>query len=313
MTIPPYLQKGDIVGLVCPAGFMPLEKAQVAIDTLEQWGFKVRVGNTVGGESKNYFSGTDTERLKDLQQMMDDKKIKAIMCARGGYGMGRIIDELNFKKLKKNPKWIIGFSDITVLHSHLFTKYKMASLHAPMAAAFNDDHPDSYQDKNEFVESLHKALTGEEGSYKCATHPFNKNGKVTGRLIGGNLSLLAHLIGTSSDINTKNTILFIEDIGEYIYNIDRMLFQLKRSGKLEKLAGLIIGKFSDMKDTERPLGQTTEEVIRDVIKEYDYPVCFNFPVSHEKENYALKIGLEYELTVADKNVTLKEYKILSKQ
>ncbi|MEO5781660.1 MAG: LD-carboxypeptidase [Ginsengibacter sp.] len=301
MTIPPYLQKGDTVGLVCPAGFMALEKVQTAINTLQQWGFKVYVGKTVGGTSENYFSGSDTERLNDLQQMMDNKNIKAIMCARGGYGMGRIIDELNFKKFKKNPKWIIGFSDITVLHSHLFTNYNIASLHAPMAAAFNDN-----QYKNEFVESLHKVLIGEEKSYECEAHPFNKNGKAAGRLVGGNLSLLAHLVGTASDINTKNKILFIEDIGEYIYNVDRMLYQLKRSGKLEKIAGLIIGKFSDMKDTERPFGQTTEEVIRDVVKEYDYPICFNFPVSHEKENYALKIGVEYELTIADKNVTLKE-------
>ena len=299
--IPPYLQKGDTIGLVCPAGFMPFEKVQTSIDTLQQWGFKVCVGKTVGGTSANYFSGSDIERLNDLQQMMDDKKINAIMCARGGYGMGRIIDDLNFKKFKKHPKWIIGFSDITVLHSHLFTNYKIASLHAPMAAAFNDD-----QYKNEFVEGLRKALTGEEANYDCATHPFNKNGKAAGRLVGGNLSLLAHLVSTSSDINTKNKILFIEDIGEYIYNIDRMMYQLKRSGKLEKLAGLIIGRFSDMKDTERPFGQSNEEVIRDIIKEYDYPVCFNFPVSHEKENYALKIGVKYELNIADKNVTLTE-------
>lgn len=308
MIIPQYLQKGDTIGLVCPAGFMPLEKVQAAIETLQRWGFTIKTGTTVGGGSKNYFSGSDKERLNDLQQMMDNKNIKAIMCARGGYGTGRIIDALNFKKFKKNPKWIIGFSDITVLHSHLFSNYKIASLHAPMAAAFNDDpdSPDSYrEDKNEFVQSLHKALIGEEGSYECEAHPFNKNGKAGGRLVGGNLSLLAHLSGTSSDINTKNKILFIEDIGEYIYNIDRMMYQLKRSGKLEKLAGLIVGKFSEMKDTERPFGQTAEEVIRDVVKEYDYPVCFNFPVSHEKENYALKIGVKYELKV-DAIVSLKE-------
>ena len=308
MIIPPYLQKGDTIGLVCPAGFMLMEKVQTAIDTLLQWGFKVKVGKTVGSGSQNYFSGSDAERLDDLQEMMDDKNIKAIMCARGGYGTGRIIDDLDFTKFNKNPKWIIGFSDITVLHSHLYTNYKIASLHAPMAAAFNDGHdsPDSYrEDKNEFVESLHKTLIGERGNYKCEAHPFNKNGEADGRLVGGNLSLLAHLVGTPSDINTKNKILFIEDIGEYIYNIDRIMYQLKRSGKLEKLAGLIVGKFSDMKDTERPFGQTTEEVISDVVKEYDYPVCFNFPVSHEKENYALKIGVKYTLTV-DAIVSLKE-------
>jgi muramoyltetrapeptide carboxypeptidase len=226
--------------------------------------------------------------------------VKAIFCARGGYGMGRIIDDINFKKFMKNPKWIIGFSDITVLHSHLFTKYKIASLHAPMAAAFNDE-----EYNNIYVQSLYQALVGTKANYRCDVHPFNKKGSAEGKLIGGNLSLLAHSVGTSSDIKTKNKILFIEDIGEYIYNVDRMMHQLKRSGKLKKLAGLVVGKFSEMKDTDRPFGQTAEEVIRDIVKEYDYPLCFNFPVSHEKENYALKIGVKYKLSVGEP-VTLKE-------
>lgn len=307
MTTPPYLQKGDTIGMVCPAGYMPLEKVQAAINTLQLWGFNVKVGSTVGGgTSINYFSGTDEERLNDLQQMMDDKNIKAVLCARGGYGTGRIIEQLNFKKFIKNPKWIIGFSDITVLHSHLFSNYKIASLHAPMAWAFNDDTPDSNGD-NEYIQSLKKALAGEKANYICEPHPFNKTGSAKGILVGGNLALLAHLTGTSSDINTKNKILFIEDIGEYIYNIDRMMYQLKRNGKLKNLAALIVGKFSDIKDTERPFGQTAEEVIRDIVSEYDYPVCFNFPVSHEKENYALKVGFTYRLTV-DAIVSLKELK-----
>ena len=306
MITPPYLQKGDTIGLVCPAGFMPLDKVQTAINTLQQWGFTVKVGKTVGGGSDNYFSATDEERLHDLQQMMDDTNIKAIMCARGGYGTGRIIDGLNFKKFNEDPKWVIGFSDITVLHSHLYTNYKIASLHAPMAAAFNDE---GY--KNEYIQSLYNALTGTQANYTCAPHEFNRPGIAEGRLVGGNLALLAHLVGTSSDINTKNKILFIEDIGEYVYNVDRMMFQLKRSGKLDKLAGLIVGRFSDMKDTDRPFGQTAEEVIRDIVREYDYPVCFHFPVSHDKENYALKVGVKYILTV-DAIVSLKEKEKLSK-
>lgn len=300
MTTPPYLQKGDTIGLVCPAGYMPLEKVQTAIKTLQQWGFNVTVGKTVGGGSENYFSGPDEERLDDLQQMMDDENINAILCARGGYGTGRIIDKLDFKKLVKHPKWIIGFSDITVLQWHLYSNYKMASLHAPMAAAFND-----CVDYNEYIQSLYDALTGNKGCYSCGSHPFNRTGNAEGRLIGGNLALLAHLVGTPSAIKTKNKILFIEDIGEYTYNVDRMMYQLKRSGTLKKLAGLIVGKFSDMKDTERPFGQSAEEVIRDVVAEYDYPVCFNFPVSHEKENYALKIGVKYTLTI-DEIVSLEE-------
>ena len=300
ITIPPYLKKDDTIGILCPSGFMPHEKAQTAINILQEWGYKIKTGSTLGSQF-NYFSGTDEQRLNDLQQMMDDESIKAIFCARGGYGLGRIIDKLSFKKFKKNLKWIIGFSDVTILHFHLYANYKIASLHAPMAAAFNDD---GY--KNIYVQSLQRALSGLKGNYQCAQHPFNKNGSITGRLIGGNLSLVTHLTGTSSDINTKNKILFIEDTGEYIYNIDRMLYQLKRNGKLEKLAGLVVGGFNEMKDTTIPFGQTAEEVIRDIVKEYDYPVCFNFPVSHNMENYALKIGGKYELIVGKKSTILQE-------
>jgi muramoyltetrapeptide carboxypeptidase len=298
--IPPYLNPGDTIGIVCPAGFMPIEKAQTCIKTLTDWGFKVIPGKTLGHQF-NYFSGTDEERLNDLQNMMDDKNINAILCARGGYGMGRIIDQLDFKKFKHQPKWIIGFSDITVLHSHLFTQYKIASLHAPMAAAFNDG-----EFKNQYVLSLHDALLGRKAHYNTEGNILNQKGKASGVLVGGNLSLLAHLIGTSSDIKTKNKILFIEDIGEYIYNVDRMMYQLKRSGKLDELKGLIVGRFSDMKDTTIPFGQTTEEVIKEIIKDYDYPVCFGFPVSHDKENYALKNGVKYKLSVSATSVELKE-------
>jgi len=300
IIIPPYLKRGDTVGILCPAGYMPLEKAITAVETLTEWGFHVIRGKTLGHQF-HYFSGTDEERLHDLQHMMDDKSIKAIFCARGGYGMGRIIEKLHFKKFKKNPKWIIGFSDITVLHSHLFSKYKIASLHAPMAAAFNDG-----EFNNKYIQSLKDALEGKKANYINDGHSFNKKGKASGILIGGNLSLLAHLIGTSSEINTKNKILFIEDVGEYIYNVDRMMYQLKRSSKLDELAGLIIGKFTEMKDTTIPFGQTTEEVIRDIVKEYDYPVCFSFPVSHDRENYALKVGGEYKLSVSSSKSILKE-------
>ena len=301
MTIPPYLKKGDTIALTCPAGYMALEKAQSCIDALHNWGYKVQVGNTVGSYSETYFSGTDEERLFELQQMLDNPKIDAILFGRGGYGTGRIIDQLNFKKFKKKPKWIIGFSDITVMHTHLFSKYKVASLHAPMAAAFNDG-----ADKNEFVQSLRKALTGEKGTYRCAPQPTNHQGSATGRLIGGNLALLTNVIGTASDFKTKNKILFLEDIGEYLYNADRMLYQLKRSGKLANLSGLIFGGFTDMKDTERPFGKIMEEILFDISQDLNIPVCFNFPVSHGKENVALKIGVKYNLVVGNSEVVLKE-------
>ncbi len=301
IKIPPYLKKGDKIGLVCPAGHMPVEKVQECVRVLnEEWGFTTRLGKTIGNEF-NYFSGSDKERLEDFQQMLNDPEIKAIMCARGGYGVGRIIDQIEFTKFKKNPKWIIGFSDITVLHAHIYTNYYISTLHAPMANAFNDG---GY--KNEFVQSLKNALEGKKNKYETTTHEFNRTGKASGELVGGNLALLAHLSGTDSDIKTKGRILFIEDIGEYLYNIDRMMYQLKRSGKLNKLAGLVVGGFSDMKDTEKPFGQTAYEIIRDLVSEYNYPVCFGFPVSHEKENYALKIGVKYKLKVTGSKVTLDE-------
>jgi muramoyltetrapeptide carboxypeptidase len=300
MIIPKYLKPGDSIGIICPSGYMPYEKAVMAIEALAEWGFNVVPGRTLGHQF-HYFSGTDEERLLDLQQMLDDDKIKAIFCARGGYGLGRIIDHVNFKRFKKSPKWIIGFSDITVLQSHLFAQYKIASLHAPMAVAFNDG-----EYNNQYIQSLHDALIGRKANYTSTGNTLNKKGKASGNLIGGNLSLLAHLTGTKSQIKTKGKILFIEDVGEYIYNVDRMMYQLKRSGQLDKIKGLIVGKFTEMKDTTIPFGQSVEDVIFNIIKDCDYPVCFDFPVSHNKENFALKIGVEYKLAVSSTLVNLKE-------
>jgi len=299
MKIPKYLNTGDTIGIVCPAGYMPREKAQACIQTLQDWGYRVRIGATLGGGSQNYFSGSDAQRLADLQHMMDDDTVNAILCGRGGYGVGRIIEYINFSKFRKNPKWIIGFSDITVLHAHLFSNFGIASLHAPMAAAFNRD-----EFKNQYVQSLRTALSGKRTKYTVDPHVFNRLGSVKATLVGGNLSLLAHVTGTSSDIQTKGKILFLEDVGENIYNIDRMMYQLKRTGKLDKLAGLIFGGFTDIKDTERPFGESVHQLLLHIVEEFDYPVCFDFPVSHAKENYALKIGLPYTLSVKKNGVTL---------
>ena len=300
-TNPPYLQIGDTVGLVCPAGYMAAEKIQTCIQIVQDWGYKVKTGNTLGKEAVNYFSGTDEERLEDVQQMLDDDEVKAILCARGGYGTSRIIDRLNFEKFKENPKWIIGYSDVTVLLSHIYRNYKITSLHAPMAAAFNEE---GY--RNEFVQSLKDALEGRKIKYTIGTHEMNRRGEAIGELTGGNLSILTHLIGSSSEPKTKGRILFIEDVGEYYYKIDRMILQLKRAGKLENLAGLIIGGFTDMQDTTLKFGQDVYSLIFDKIKEYDYPVCFNFPVGHQTNNYALKIGAGFKLKVGKTKVVLEE-------
>lgn len=298
---PPYLKPGDTIGIVCPAGYIPHERVQDCIDKLHEWGFHVKTGMTVGSSSENYFSGTDEERLNDFQEMLDDDKISAVLCGRGGYGITRIIDYIDFKKFGEQPKWIIGFSDITLLHAHIYSNYGISTLHGPMAGAFIDKEPD-----DPYLLSLKNALTGHKIKYTADAHPFNRKGEAVGELVGGNLALIAHTLGTPSEIKTKGRILFLEDVGEYLYNVDRMMRQLKRAGKFDKLSGLILGGFTDNKDTERPFGKTAEEIINEVIKEYEFPVSFDFPISHGGMNYAVKIGAGYKLQVKKGGVKLEE-------
>lgn len=299
IRVPAPLKKGDTIGIVCPAGYMPAKNAAVCIDTLKQWGFHVKVGKTLGHQH-HYFSGTDAERLADLQQMLDDDSVKAILCGRGGYGVSRIIDQLDWTRFKKQPKWIIGYSDITVLHAELYTKLKTASLHSPMAGAFNDGWVET-----SFVQALKPALLGKAYRYVAETNVFNQMGQAAGELVGGNLSLVAHLAGTKSAFKTKGKILFLEDVGEYLYNIDRMFIQLKRAGMLDGLAALIIGGFTEMKDTTTPFGQDILTIIKEQVKEYSYPVCFDFPVSHTERNYPLCVGMKHSISITKKQVVLK--------
>lgn len=301
VRVPPALKKGDTIGIVCPAGFMPLEKTDQCIASLQQWGFRVKMGKTPGHQF-HYFSGTDEERLADLQQMLDDDTVQAVLCGRGGYGMSRIIDQLQWNKFREQPKWVIGYSDITLLHSHLYANLQIASLHSPMAGAFND----STGENDIYLDSIRKAICGETMQYSCQLHPMNKQGVATGPLTGGNLSLLAHQVGSASDFDTKGHLLFVEDVGEYIYNIDRMWIQLKRSGKLDQLAGLIVGSFSDTKDTTVPFGREVYDIILEQVKDYAYPVCFGFPVGHVHENFALKSGVAHHLAIQSGGVTLTE-------
>lgn len=299
IVYPPYLKKGDTIGITCPAGFMDATKVEECVRVLTKlWGFKVKMGKTVGNQF-HYFSGTDQERLDDLQDMLDDVSVKAILCGRGGYGVGRIIDALDFKSFRKHPKWIIGFSDITVLHSHILSRFGIATLHAPMANAFNDGGF-----RNKYVQSLRNALAGEKMQISVKRHRYNHAGSAKGILTGGNLSLIAHLIGSKSAVDCRGKILFLEDIGEYLYNVDRMMHQLKRAGVLDGLAGLVLGGFSDMKDTQLPFGQNVEQILHAMVKEYSYPICFGFPVSHEKENYALTCGGTYSLEVRSSGAVL---------
>lgn len=303
---PPFLKAGDTVGITCPAGFVTIEEIQPAVKKLQEWGFTVKVDNTVG-KRDNSFGGTDEERLAGLQQMLDDKEIRAILSARGGYGLIRIIDRLNFDKFKQYPKWVIGFSDLTVIHSHIHSRLQIASIHSKMCSSFPVNTIDADITQLQSIDSIHDCLSGKKMEYPVQPNIQNRPGRATGQLVGGNLKILESLAGTISDIDTRNKILFIEDTGEYLYSIDRMCWNLERTGKLKHLGGLIIGGFRVKPDDPgEEFGKSVEEIILEKVRKYNYPVCFGFPVGHQKHNLALKCGVRHQLTVTDNMVTLIE-------
>lgn len=261
-----------------------------AVKLLQSWGLEVVLGDTVNA-SYHQFAGDDAFRAKDLQRFLDDDSIKAIIAARGGYGTVRMIDLVDFSHFNQNPKWISGFSDITLLHTHLFTNFNVASIHGQMPISIPDASKRS-------LDTLRKALFGEDVSYQITPDPLNRRGEASGILIGGNLSILLSASGSVSDLDYTGKILFIEDVGEYLYSIDRMLRALKRAGKLAALKGIIVGGFTDVKDNDIPFGQTVTEIVLDVVKEYDYPVCFGFPAGHVPDNCSLVLGKILNLSVA---------------
>jgi muramoyltetrapeptide carboxypeptidase len=293
MTTPPYLKKGDKIAIVATARKIPEEQVQDAVKFFTDCGFEVVFGKHTFNEHHQY-SGTDEQRAADLQQVLDDNSIKAVISARGGYGTIRIIDQIDFTNFRKHPKWIIGYSDITVLHSHIHN-FGIETIHATM--------PVNFTQNPEATDTLKKALTGEKLSYEVGSNPMNRKGNTEGELIGGNLSLLYALCGSASDIDTGGKILFIEDLDEYLYHLDRMMINLKRSGKLRNLAGLVVGGMTDMKDNPVPFGKTAEEIVMDAVKEYSYPVCFDFPAGHVGQNLAMILGRKVKLNVAE-NVRL---------
>jgi len=306
ILIPKYLKPGDIIGITCPAGFITDKEIQSAVQQMQNWGFNIKIGDTVNKRDFT-FGGTDEERTKDFQQMLDDDSVKAIVCARGGYGSVRIIDKLNFAKFERRPKWIIGFSDITVIHSHLNRNFNIASVHSKMCNSFPDDWNNAEQIQIDSILSIKKALTGEKMKYDVGAGANNKEGIAEGQLIGGNLKTIESLTGSRSDIKTAGKILFVEDTGEYLYSIDRMFWNLKRTDKLSHLKGLIIGGFKAKPDDPgEEFGKTLYDIVLEKIKEYDYPVCFDFPVGHQKSNFALKCGVKHKLTIQADSVTLIE-------
>tara|TARA_B100000768_G_scaffold54951_1_gene53469 strand:- start:748 stop:1644 length:897 start_codon:yes stop_codon:yes gene_type:complete len=295
MIIPKKLMLGDKIGIISSARKITKEELSPAIKTIESWGFKVVFGKNLF-EEDDQFSGTIKQRTVDLQMMIDDNSIKAILCARGGYGTVQIIDHINFTNLKINPKWIIGYSDITVLHCHL-NNLGIASLHASMPINFE------FNTKMSLL-SLKNSLFGNPKIVETKAHPLNKYGKIEGDIVGGNLSILYSLSGSQSDINTAGKILFIEDLDEYLYHIDRMIINLKRSGMLEKLKGLIVGGMSHMNDNDISFGKTAEQIILDCTKEYDFPICFGFPAGHISDNRCIRFGINSVLEINKNGVIL---------
>jgi muramoyltetrapeptide carboxypeptidase len=296
MKIPSYLKKGDTVAIVCTARKFFPEDAIPAQELLESWGLKTKLGRTIGLDSCQ-LGGTDVERAADFQAMLDDDDVKAIWCARGGYGTVRIIDMLDFSNFKKHPKWIMGFSDVTVLHSQVNVE-RVASLHSIMPFTV----PRAPEDVKE---TLRKALFGEVIEYVIPTVSYNIKGRATGELVGGNLSILYSLLGSKSSLDTADKILYIEDLDEYLYHIDRMMQNLKRNGYFNGLKGLIVGGMTDMHDNEIPFGQNAVQIITAIASEYKIPVAFDFPAGHQKDNRTLILGSQVEFEVNDSEVKLK--------
>ncbi|MBD1385245.1 LD-carboxypeptidase [Mucilaginibacter rigui] len=294
-TAIPYLKKGDKIAITCPAKKLPIPMTD-AVNLLTSWGLEVVLGDTVNA-SYNQFAGDDAFRAADLQRFIEDDSIKAIICARGGYGCIRMVDLVDFSYLKTNPKWLVGFSDITLLHSHVIANYNLPCIHGQMPLNIPDASKYS-------LETLKTALFGEKLAYQLKSNPLNRMGESAGILIGGNLSLLLAISGSVSDMAYEGKILFIEDVGEYLYAVDRMLRALKRAGKLKNIAGLIVGGFTDLKDNDIPFGQTLPQIVMDVVAEYDYPVCFDFPAGHIPNNCSLVLGKTINLSVISDSVNI---------
>ncbi len=296
MITPEFLTKGDTIGILATARKVDLASLQPAIKLLESWGLHVEIGKTIG-KDENQLAGPDWMRATDFQSMIDNPKIKAIWAAKGGYGTVRIIDRIDFTKFKKKPKWIAGFSDVTVLHSHL-NNMNIETIHSFMALNAGTAQP-------QVIESFRKALFGEKLEYHIPTHPFNEKGTAKGELVGGNLSVLYSVMGSKSEIDYKDKILFIEDLDEYLYHIDRMMMNLKRNGYFDGLKAVIIGGMSSMNDNEIPWGKDALEIIQDVLKDYKFPIIYNFPAGHIKDNRVLILGKTVTIDVNDKETVVK--------
>lgn len=298
MVHPKSLQKGDKIKLISTARKVSPDEIKDAITTFESWGLSVTLGSSLFNED-HQFAGTDEERAKDLQNAINDPSIHAIICVRGGYGTDRIVDRIDFSAFLTHPKWIVGFSDVTVLHNHIHN-LGVITIHSTMPLLF------SKPEQKEAIKSLHDALFGHPIRYTIPTHSLSQLQNIEGTIVGGNLSIVNNLIGTPSDIDTTDKILFLEDLDEYLYHIDRMMMHLKRSGKLSLLRALVIGHFSDMNDNTIPFGKSAEEIVIDITKEYNFPIFFNFPAGHLNNNLAIKLGQHATFEIIQNGVIFKQ-------
>jgi muramoyltetrapeptide carboxypeptidase len=299
---PPYLKAGDTVAIVAPSGILIGREGEIqqAVSLLKSWGLHAKVGEHVFSKA-NHFAGTDAQRCEDLQNAMDDPEISAIWCARGGYGTVRILDKLDYTQFQKHPKWVIGYSDITALHNQLHVN-GFQSLHAIMCVSLTKD----LSELDGSVETFKLALFGNPTNYDLDYSPYNRLGEASGELVGGNLSILYAMLGSNESIDTSGKILFIEEIGEYKYHIDRMLQSLKRAGYFENCKGLIVGDMSKLRKNTTVWGTSIEQLILDALTEYDFPIAFGMPAGHEKKNLALPFGMTVNLKVA-KDKTLVSF------
>ena len=296
---PNLLSKGDTIGIISTARKISLEELKPAIKLIESLGYKYKLGKNLF-KIDNQFAGTKEERAEDLHGAFLDSDIKAILCARGGYGTVQLLSLLDLELIRKNPKWLIGYSDVTVMHSYLHCNTNLQSLHASMPINFKD-----YNTESESINSLFSVLEGQTVSYKIPISDLNKEGNAEGVIIGGNLSIIYSLRGTLADLDTDGKILFIEDLDEYLYHIDRIMMNLKIGGKLDNLKALVIGGMSDMNDNDTPFGKSAKQIIYDLVKEYDYPIIFDFPAGHISENYAIPMGRQVSIKQENGFVYLK--------
>lgn len=299
MIIPPYLRQGDRIRIVSPAGKVQKDKVLPGIKLLQEEGYEVIVGEHVFDKHFQY-AGNDQLRAADIQEAINDQETKAIICARGGYGTVRTIEKIDFSPILKNPKWLVGFSDITVLHSVL-NKLGIASIHGAMPGFFIENKKPT----RSFFSLMELLSTGKTQT-EAKAHRLNRTGTCSGELVGGNLSLIYSLQGTPWQLDTKNKILIIEDITEYFYHLDRMMQNLRQAGQLKCLSGLIVGGFTEMKDSDSPFGKLADEIILEAVHDYHFPVCFDFPVGHIPKNLAVMLGSNYKLEVAENSRLIRQ-------